>query len=128
MEHVTGIGGIFFKAKDPKALAEWYVKHLGVPFKPEEGGTVFHWDDDPKTDGGMTIWSAFPDTTKYFGTSTATFMINFRVRDLDALLAQLTAGGVQIDKKQEDANFGNFAWIYDPEGNKVELWQPPAAK
>lgn len=120
---VTGIGGVFFKARDPKALSAWYAHHLGVPYKAGEGA-LFRWEQDPKIDGGITVWSAFAADTTYFDPSPAPFMINFRVADLDALLAQLKAEGVQIDPKREDYDFGRFAWIYDPEGNKIELWQP----
>ena len=94
-----------------------------VPYKPNEGA-IFRWADDPQPDGGMTVWSAFPADTKYFGTGPSPFMFNFRVADLDALLAQLKAEGVQVDPKREDYDYGRFAWIYDPEGNKIELWQP----
>ena len=127
MERVTGIGGIFFKSKDAKKLAEWYRDNLGVPYKAEHGGAMFNWSEDPKADGGMTIWSTFPETTKYFEPSTSSFMINFRVSDMDALIAQLSAAGVKIDEKRDDSPYGKFAWVYDPEGNKVELWQPPDA-
>ena len=120
---VTGIGGIFFKSRDPQALSDWYARHLGIPYKTGEGA-MFRWSDDPQPDGGATVWSAFPADTKYFGAGPSPFMINFRVADLDALIAQLTADGVQVDPKREDYDFGRFAWIYDPEGNKIELWQP----
>lgn len=114
---------MFFKARDAEALSAWYAHHLGVPFKTGEGA-LFRWEQDPKIDGGTTVWSAFAADTTYFDPSPAPFMINFRVADLDALLAQLKAEGVQIDQKREDYDFGRFAWIYDPEGNKIELWQP----
>lgn len=120
---VTGIGGVFFKSRDPQALSEWYARHLGIPYKPNEGA-LFRWADDPQLDGGLTVWSAFPVNTMYFSAGPSPFMINFRVADLDALLAQLTADGVQVDPKREDYDYGRFAWIYDPEGNKIELWQP----
>ena len=123
MAQVTGLGGIFIKAREPEALAEWYRAHLGVPYKKGEGA-VFLWKDDPPTDGGMTVFCVFPAATKYFEPSPAPFMINFRVDDLDALLAKLASAGVQIDPKRDDYDYGRFAWIYDPEGNKVELWEP----
>lgn len=122
-QRVTGVGGVFFKSRDPEALSAWYQKHLGVPWKSGEGA-ILRWPDDPQVDGGMTVWSAFPADTTYFDPSPASFMINFRVADLDALLAQLAADDVKIDPKREDYEFGRFAWIYDPEGNKIELWQP----
>ncbi len=122
MTRVTGIGGIFFKAKDPKALAEWYKTHLGLPIEPW-GGAVLRWADDSAN--GSTVWSPFPDTTDYFAPSTAPFLINFRVRDLDALLATLRAEGCAVLDRREASEFGRFGWVIDPEGNKVELWQPP---
>ena len=122
-QRVTGIGGVFFKAKDPEGLSQWYAHHLGVPWKPGEGA-MFRWADDPAAGEGLTIWSAFPADTRYFDPSPAPFMINFRVADLDALLKQLSAEGVRIDPKREDYPYGRFAWVYDPEGNKIELWQP----
>ena len=123
MKQVTGIGGIFFKAKDPDKLREWYRRHLGIESE-NWGGFAFQWSDDPKTDGGTTVWTVFPDTTKYFAPSDKPFMINFRVADLRSLLAQLRAEGVEA--KSEESEFGKFGWIMDPEGNRVELWEPPA--
>ena len=117
MQRVRGIGGIFFKAQDKDALLRWYREHLGVPVE-EWGGTQF-------TDGGPTVWSAFAADTKYFAPSTAPYMINFRVDDLDAMLAQLRAMGDRVEDKVEDSDFGRFGWVSDPEGNKIELWQPP---
>ena len=115
-QRVTGIGGIFFRARDAEGLSRWYAEKLGVPWKAGEGA-IFPWDDPQ----GMTVWTAFAADSTYFG---GPFMINFRVKDLDALLAQLAAEGVKIDPKRDDQSYGRFAWIYDPEGNKVELWQP----
>jgi len=126
MKRVTGIGGIFFKAKDPDKLREWYRKHLGIESE-SWGGFAFQWETDPQTDGGNTVWSIFPDTTKYFEPSNQPFMINFRVTDLHSLLAQLRAEGVEVDPKTDESEFGNFGWIMDLEGNRVELWEPPAA-
>ncbi len=122
MKRVTGIGGVFFKASDRGKLIEWYDKHLGIKADPEHG-TAFEWrekDDPQKT--GMTAWSLFKEESKYFERQ---FMINYRVDDLDALLKALEAEGVRIDPKRESADYGKFAWIYDPEGNRIELWEPP---
>jgi len=121
MARVTGLGGIFFKARDPQALLAWYAQHLGL--KVEEFGGVMFADDD--TQGGCTLWSPFKDDTKYFEPSTKPFMINFRVDDLAALLDALRGAGVQVDAKVDESEFGRFGWIMDPEGNRVELWQPP---
>jgi predicted enzyme related to lactoylglutathione lyase len=123
MARVTGIGGIFFRARDPKALGAWYAQHLGIPLT-EWGGAQFLWSDEVPPTTGSTAWSIFPADTKYFGPGQQYTMVNYRVDDLDALLAQLTAAGVSIDPKREDAPYGRFAWITDPEGNRVELWQP----
>lgn len=125
MKRATGIGGVFFKSKDPQALYAWYEKHLGIKLEPHGQGAVFPFSDDPE---GMTAWSIFPADTKYFGPGPQPFMLNFRVADLDALLAALQAEGVTIDPKREDADYGRFAWIVDPDGNRVELWGPPKAK
>ena len=122
MKKVTGIGGIFFKAKDPEQLRAWYRKHLGI--ESESWGFTFSWQDDPQKDGGQTVWSVFPADTKHFEPSHSSFMINFRVEDLDWLLTQLRAEGV--DSKMEASEFGKFGWIMDPEGNRIELWEPPA--
>ena len=125
MKRVTGIGGIFFKAKEPKKLSEWYGTHLGLKPDPEGAGVLLRWRefDDPEREG-MTVWSVFKDDTKYFDPSRAPFMINYRVDDLDALLEALRAEGVEIAKR-EDSDYGRFAWIMDPEGNRIELWEPP---
>ena len=109
MKRVTGIGGVFFKAKDPKALAEWYRTHLGMKVE-DWGGVAFRWADD---------------NTTYFAPSNASFMINYRVDDLHALLAKLREEGCAVDDKVEESEFGKFGWVIDPEGNKLELWQPP---
>ena len=124
MARVTGIGGVFFKSKgDGKALAAWYQKHLGLT--PEAwGGTILKWPDDKADDNGLTVWHVAGKDSKWFSPSTASFMINYRVDNLDELLAQLRAAGVQIvDGPQTDDN-GKFAWIMDPDENKVELWEP----
>ena len=127
MKRVTGIGGIFFKAKDPEKLKAWYRTHLGV--ESESWGAVFHWRDDPRSANGSTAWSIFPEQTKYFEPSTQSFMINFRVANLQELLDVLRAEGVDVDPKSgDDSDFGKFGWVMDPEGNRVELWEPPATQ
>ncbi len=128
MKRVTGIGGIFFKAKDPKALGEWYKTHLGIDVA-EWGGAAFKWNGpDNPTGTGTTIWSPFKADTSYFAPGTASFMINYRVDDLHAVLAALRSEGVTVDEKVEESEFGKFGWVIDPEGNKLELWQPPAGQ
>lgn len=124
MRRVTGIGGVFFKAKDPKALAEWYRVHLGVPVETW-GGAAFQWADDANG-AGTTAWNLFKDDSTYFAPSRSGFMINYRVADLHALLAALKAEGCQVVDKLDESEYGKFGWVMDPEGNKVELWQPPA--
>lgn len=125
MKRVTGIGGVFFKARDPKALAAWYQAHLGVPVEPW-GGASFKWaSPDNPTGTGTTVWNAFKADTTYFAPSEASFMLNFRVDDLHALLAALRAEGCTVLDKVDESEFGKFGWVMDPEGNKVELWQPP---
>jgi predicted enzyme related to lactoylglutathione lyase len=121
MARVTGLGGIFFKARDPQALSAWYAQHLGLKVE-EFGGTLFR--DDASLPGYL-VWAPFKDDTTYFDPSTQPFMVNFRVDDLDALLAALRAAGVQVDARVDESEFGRFGWIMDPEGNRVELWQPP---
>jgi catechol 2,3-dioxygenase-like lactoylglutathione lyase family enzyme len=128
MRRVTGIGGLFFKAKDPKAMYDWYRKHLGIEGEPDQGA-MFHWRDAADPDKtGLTVWSIFPQTTKYFDPSPAPFMMNFRVDNLTELLKLLREEGVAIDPKVEEHEYGKFAWITDPEGNRIELWEPPAEK
>lgn len=124
MARITGIGGVFFKAKgDPKKLAAWYQEHLGLPLEPW-GGAALRWPDDPSEDKGVTAWHvAAPDTT-WFNPGTAPFMINYRVDDMDGMLGQLRAAGIQVLQGPESHENGTFAWIADPDGNKVELWQP----
>jgi predicted enzyme related to lactoylglutathione lyase len=119
---VTGIGGVFFKARDPAALGAWYREHLGVPV--EEGGrAVFRWGGET---AGSTVWALFPEDTDYFGPSGSGGMINFRVEDLDRVLAELRDEGVEVLDRVEEQEYGRFGWIVDPEGHRVELWQPPA--
>jgi len=122
MERVLGIGGIFFKARDPQALAAWYRDHLGVPLDAGQTYGTFN----SAAAGESTVWSTFPSDTKYFG-STAPFMVNYRVRDLDAMLAQLRAAGAVVEERVEDHGYGRFGWAMDPEGNRIELWQPASA-
>lgn len=124
MKRVTGIGGIFFKAKDPSALRAWYKRHLGIDVQ-EWGGAAFTWsDDDGKPVGGTTIWSISAGDDQY-QPSQSTFMINYRVEDLHAVVALLRDEGCNVLDKIDESEFGSFAWVIDPEGNKVELWQPP---
>ncbi len=125
MKRVTGIGGIFFKSESPDKMREWYHKHLGM--KPDDyGGLSFEWrdkDDPEKT--GYTVWSIFPADTKYLDPGNASFMINYRVEDLHGLLELLRTEGVEVEDKIEESEFGKFGWIIDPDGNKIELWEPP---
>lgn len=123
MQRVTGIGGIFFKAKDPTSLGAWYRDHLGLDVT-DWGGAIFKWGG-PDSVPGMTIWSAFKSDTTHLDPGTATFMVNFRVADLDALLVALRAEGCDVQERTEESEQGKFGWVIDPEGNKVELWQPP---
>ena len=123
MKRVTGIGGVFFAAKDPAALHAWYKKHLGIDVQ-EWGGAVFKWVDESGTAvGGTTIWSV--GSGESFAPGKASFMINYRVADLDSLLGALREEGCQVLEKTDDSEYGKFGWVMDPEGNKVELWQPP---
>jgi glyoxylase I family protein len=120
MEKVTGIGGFFFRAKDPKALASWYQQHLGISLLPsKEGDPVW------QQEAGPTAFAPFPETTKYFGDVQKVWMLNFRVRDLDKMAAQLRAAGIEIKIYPPDPT-GRFARVHDPEGNPIELWQPAA--
>lgn len=120
---IVGIGGIFFKAEDHATLKSWYQEKLGLVNGP--AGVMFPWRpvDEPDVER-LTIWSVFPKGSNYFGPSKSQFMINYIVDDLDAFLAKLDPQSVTIDPKREDHEYGRFAWIYDPEGNKIELWQP----
>ena len=122
MKRVTGIGGIFFAARDPAALRAWYRQHLGVDVQ-SWGGTAFTWTDESgKPSGGTTVWSV--GTGENFAPGKA-FMVNYRVADLAKLLEALRAEGCEVLDKTDDSEFGKFGWVIDPEGNKVELWQPP---
>lgn len=126
LPRVTGFGGLFFKAKDSDALSAWYRDRLGLPIE-EWGGCVFPWRDaeDPKK-AGHTVWSVFDAKTPYFKPSRKAFMMNFRVDDLDRVLAELESEGVEVTAASEESEYGKFGWVMDPEGNKIELWQPPA--
>ena len=120
MKRVTGIGGIFFRANDPKELAAWYERHLGIEF----GGKVYADFQFQEREKGWTAFSLFDAETKYFEPSEKQFMINLRVDDLDALLEVLRSEGVHVFDARETGDYGKFGWILDPEGNKIELWQP----
>ena len=125
MKRVTGIGGIFFHAKDPVALRAWYQEHLGIDVQ-EWGGTAFTWADGAgNPTKGTTVWSIGASSGDLFAPSTSTFMINYRVEDLAGLLHALRKEGCDVLEKTDDSEFGKFGWVMDPEGNKVELWQPP---
>jgi len=123
MKKVTGIGGIFFKCKDPNAVNEWYKTHLGFNTTPY--GTSFEWREmDDSTKKGLTQWNPFKESTKYFEPSAKDFMINYRVADLEGLVEQLKNEGVTIVDKIEDTDYGKFVHILDLEGNKIQLWEP----
>lgn len=120
MPRATGVGGVFLRATDPDKLHAWYEEHLGIR-RTEDGAFAF-FSEGPRE---MTVFAFFPPDTKYFGPSEQQAMLNFRVDDLDAVLEKLRAAGVDIDPRREDYDYGRFAWFNDPEGNRVELWQPP---
>ena len=123
MAKVIGFGGIFFKSRDPEALRDWYAKHLGIAMN--DHGASFAEDASRP---GFTLWAPFGQETSYFAPSTKDFMLNFRVDDLDVLLARLRADGVEVDPNVHEDDNGRFGWIMDPEGTRLELWQPPSAK
>ncbi|HEX8614113.1 MAG TPA: VOC family protein [Telluria sp.] len=128
MKRVTGIGGVFFKSPDPSRLAEWYRVHLGFALE-EWGGAAFQWSGpDNPTGTGTTVWSPFKEDTQHFAPSSSAFMINYRVHDLHALIAALRAEGCQVADKVDESEHGKFAWVLDPDGNKLELWQRPDGK
>lgn len=125
MKRVIGIGGIFFKAENPKKLAHWYKTHLGIPIEESYGGYTFNWNDhSQRPSKGYTIWSPFNRDTNYLEPSEKDFMFNFIVDDLKELAEALKSEGIKLIGEIEDSEFGLFAWILDPEGNKVELWEP----
>jgi predicted enzyme related to lactoylglutathione lyase len=119
VQRVTGIGGVFFKAKDPEALRRWYADNLGIQVE-DYGGATFRWDGP-----GTTVWSIFDGDSDYFGRASQAWMVNFRVSDLDAMREQLRAAGADVDDHVEEHEYGRFGWAVDPEGNRFELWEPP---
>ena len=127
MKRVTGIGGIFFSAEDPKGLGDWYKNHLGIDVQNwgSQAGSTFDWTDD-EGNKATTVWSVHPASSSHMAPSKSSFMVNYRVDDLDALLQALRDEGCEVLEKQDDSEYGKFGWVMDPEGNKVELWQPPA--
>ncbi|CAN5192677.1 glyoxalase/bleomycin resistance/dioxygenase family protein [soil metagenome] len=128
MKRVTGIGGIFFKARDAQLLRAWYQRHLGIDVQAW-GGTAFSWaDGEGKPVGGSTIWSIASSQAEQFEPGTAPFMVNYRVDDLHALVKVLREEGCNVLEKTDDSEYGRFGWVIDPEGNKVELWEPPAGQ
>jgi predicted enzyme related to lactoylglutathione lyase len=125
MKRVTGIGGIFIKSQDPKRLREWYRRHLGIEFE-DWGGFAFRWKSPDNPDGtGTTVWSIFEASSNYFDPSRSQCMVNYRVHELQPLLAVLRSEGCQVIDKVEESEFGKFGWVVDPDGNKIELWEPP---
>jgi len=120
-----GVGGVFFRSSDPKKLGKWYAEHLGIAVESwgSTQGTSFAPADMPSE--AFTVWSVFAANTEYFGASGQTFMINLVVDDLDAALANVAAGGANVLPDREEQDFGRFGWFVDPDGNRVELWQPP---
>lgn len=123
MKRVTGLGGVFFKSSDPKTLRDWYREHLGI--ESEDYGFSFLWREMAAPDNkGYTVWNPFPEGTEYFDPSEQPYMINYRVADLEALLPALEAEGVEVVAGPEAYENGKFAWILDPEGRKIELWEP----
>jgi predicted enzyme related to lactoylglutathione lyase len=125
MKRVTGIGGIFFNANDPVALRGWYRRHLGIDVQ-DWGGTAFTWADaSGNPTKGTTVWSIGAAGGEHFAPSKATFMVNYRVEDLAAVLQALRDEGCNVLEKTDDSGYGKFGWVMDPEGNKIELWQPP---
>jgi catechol 2,3-dioxygenase-like lactoylglutathione lyase family enzyme len=120
---ILGIGGIFFKSPNQQQMKDWYAKHLGLGDGGHDAILPWREKDNPESEQ-MTVWSVFPANTKYFEPGPASFMVNYIVDDLDALLDRLAKEGVRIEPKRQDESYGRFAWIYDPDGNKIELWQP----
>ena len=124
MARVTGIGGVLFKAQDPEALAAWYAKHLGVPFDAKMGCAIFRWDKDKGPDGGAAAWSLAKADSERFTPSDSSFVLNYTVDDMAALVEQLKAAGIALLRGPDTHDYGVFASIMDPEGNRVELWEP----
>ena len=128
MKRVTGIGGIFFKAKDAPTLQAWYKQHLGIDVQPW-GGASFPWTEaDGQPVAGTTAWLIVPQESKQFAPSSAPFMVNYRVDDVHALVKALRDEGCDVLDKIDESEYGTFAWVIDPEGNKIELWEPPAGQ
>ena len=128
MNRVTGIGGVFFNARDPVALRAWYKRHLGIDVQ-DWGGAAFTWADGAGNPmKGTTIWSIGAADANQFAPSSSTFMINYRVEDLTALLKALRNEGCNVLEKTDESDYGKFGWVVDPEGNKVELWEPPVGQ
>ena len=128
MKRVTGIGGIFFQSSDPAALGAWYKEHLGIDVQ-EWGGAAFSWtDEEGKPTGGTTIWSVGSAAQTPFAPGTAPFMVNYRVADVHGLVRALKAEGCTVLDKVDESEYGKFAWVLDPDGNKIELWEPPAGQ
>lgn len=126
MAKITGVGGVFFKStSDNTALAAWYQKHLGMPLA-DFGGAILKWTEDAVKDEGITVWHVAEKDSKWFSPSQSSFMINYRVDNLGEMLTQLAAGGVEVVQGPESHENGKFAWIMDPDGNKIELWEPMA--
>jgi predicted enzyme related to lactoylglutathione lyase len=124
MARVTGVGGVFLKSKgDGRALAAWYQKHLGMPLE-DFGGAILKWPDDKAEDKGQTVWHVADKDSQWFSPSISSFMINYRVDNLSELLDQLRADGVNVIQGPESDDNGKFAWIMDPDENKIELWEP----
>ncbi len=123
MPRVTGIGGIFFKARNPDKLREWYRDHLDLNILTW-GGATFRWREP----NGATVWSIFPESSDYFGAGTQPYMINYRVENLEAVLSALRAEGCDVDPHTETSKYGSFGWVTDPEDNRIELWQPPSGR
>jgi predicted enzyme related to lactoylglutathione lyase len=127
MPRVTGIGGIFFKARDPEALRDWYRQHLGLDIQ-EWGGVTFRASGASDNGEAVTVWSIFPSTSNHFAPGSAAFMINYRVDNLADMLNSLRSQGCTVDERIEESEFGKFGWAQDPEGNRLELWEPPASQ
>jgi catechol 2,3-dioxygenase-like lactoylglutathione lyase family enzyme len=128
MKRVVGVGGIFFKSPDPKRLQAWCRDHLGLEVT-EWGGVAFGLDEQLKTNpNAAVVWSPFAHNTQYFAPSSSSFMVNYRVEDLHAVIAALRAEGCEVMDKVDESEYGKFGWVVDPDGNKLELWEPPPAK
>ena len=124
MKRVTGVGGIFMKSANPKAMRDWYQRHLGIDVQ-EWGGAAFTWKGPQNPDGvGTTVWNIFDASSNYFDPSRSPFMVNYRVADLVALIAALRAEGCNVGEKVDESEYGKFGWVFDPDGNKIELWEP----